>query len=253
MVERIKLEVITAEKRPDLLDEMSAVIDNAWPEFMMHDESANQYWKQLFQVFPKYQFAIIDTYSLSLAAVGNAVPLSWHGKWQALPNNGFDWAIKAGFEDLQAGREPTVLCGLSISVHKAYRGHGISRETTLAMLAMAKNNGFSTLVAPIRPNQKHLYPLTPMEDYLNWKDAEGMPFDPWLRTLIRLGGTIEKICPESIRVSGSVQEWEDWCGLALPAAGEYIVPDALVPLNVSGQNNLGVYIEPNVWMVYSLE
>jgi len=252
LAERIKLEVVTAERRPDLLDEMSDVIDNAWPEFMLHDANANQYWDQLYQLFPKYQFAIIDTYSLSLAAVGNAIPLSWHGKWQDLPEQGLDWAIEAGFQDMQAGREPTILCGLSISVHKAYRGHGISRETTLAMMKLAKNNGFSSLVAPIRPNQKHLYPLTSMQDYLNWKDPAGLPFDPWLRTLIRLGGTIEKPCSESIRVSGTVQEWQGWCGLVLPADGEYIVPEALVPLRVNSEKNLGEYIEPNVWIVYSL-
>ena len=49
-------------------------------------------------------------------------------------------------------------------------------------------------------------------------------------------------------ISGSVAEWEAWSGLAFPASGEYVVPGALVPVEVDREHDVATYVEPNVWM-----
>jgi len=72
-----------------------------------------------------------------------------------------------------------------------------------------------------------------------------------LRTHERLGAEIVKVAPESIRVSGTVAEWEEWTEMALPESGAYVVPGALVPIEIDRERDEGVYAEPNVWMVHS--
>ena len=51
-----------------------------------------------------------------------------------------------------------------------------------------------------------------------------------------------------MRISGSVAEWEDWTKLVFPESGTYVVPGALVPVEIDRERDEGVYVEPNVWM-----
>jgi hypothetical protein len=97
---------------------------------------------------------------------------------------------------------------------------------------------------------KHRYPLTPIERYLSWRRPDGTHLDPWLRTHERLGADIVKTAPESYVVTGTVAEWEEWTKMAFPDSGAYVVPDALVPIEVDLERDEGVYVEPNVWMVH---
>jgi hypothetical protein len=36
--------------------------------------------------------------------------------------------------------------------------------------------------------------------------------------------------------------------MAFPESGDYIVPGALVPVQIDRERDLGHYVEPNVWM-----
>jgi hypothetical protein len=71
-----------------------------------------------------------------------------------------------------------------------------------------------------------------------------------LRTHERLGADIVKVAPESMTVSGTVAEWEEWTEIALPESGGYVVPGALVPIVINRERDEGVYVEPNVSMVH---
>ena len=79
----------------------------------------------------------------------------------------------------------------------------------------------------------------------------GTHLDPWLRTHERLGADIVKVAPESVVVTASVAEWEEWTKMALPESGAYVVSGALVPIEIDRERDEGVYVEPNVWMVHS--
>jgi hypothetical protein len=77
-----------------------------------------------------------------------------------------------------------------------------------------------------------------------------MLLDPWLRTHERVGAEIAKVATESMRIPGTVTQWEEWTELAFPDSGSYVVPGALVPVEIDREEDQGLYLEPNVWMVH---
>jgi hypothetical protein len=89
-----------------------------------------------------------------------------------------------------------------------------------------------------------------MERYIAWRRPDGMLFDPWLRTHERLGADIVKVASESTTVTGTVAEWEEWTEMTFPESGTYVVSGALVPIEIDREQDEGVYVEPNVWMVH---
>ena len=51
-----------------------------------------------------------------------------------------------------------------------------------------------------------------------------------------------------MKVTGSIEEWEDWTGMRFPESGPYVVPGALHPVEIDLEREIGTYEEPNVWM-----
>ena len=130
------------------------------------------------------------------------------------------------------------------------RAQGLSSRMIRRMAEIGLDHGLDTLIAPVRATLKHQYPLVPMERYIEWRRPDGTHLDPWLRTHERLGARIAKVAPESMRIPGSVAEWEEWAGMAFPESGSYVVPGALVPVEIDRERDEGLYVEPNVWMVH---
>ena len=60
------------------------------------------------------------------------------------------------------------------------------------MRANARLHGLRRLIACVRPTLKDRYPLVPIERYLEWRRDDGLPFDPWIRLHVRLGGRIAR-------------------------------------------------------------
>jgi hypothetical protein len=173
------------------------------------------------------------------------VPLRWDGTLDDLPA-GIDGAIKRGFDEGGAN----VLCALVIMIPRTVRGGGVSAEALRAMVAIARSHGLRSLIAPVRPTWKERYPLTPIERYAAWRRADGLLFDPWLRTHERLGARVLRAEPESLRITGSVAEWEEWTGISFPEDGEYVFPGGLATLRVV--DGVGSYWEPNIWMEHAV-
>ena len=94
----------------------------------------------------------------------------------------------------------------------------------VALSLLAVEHGMASLVAPVRPTLKSLYPLTTIERYARWKRNDGSPFDPWLRVHWRLGAEQLRIAPNAATIIGTVSQWEEWTGMRLPESGAYIVP-----------------------------
>ena len=74
------------------------------------------------------------------------------------------------------------------------------------MRSLASEHDMHSLVAPVRPTLKSLYPLTPIERYARWKRADGSPFDPWLRVHWRLGAEQLRIAPKAATITGAVAD-----------------------------------------------
>ena len=104
------------------------------------------------------------------------------------------------------------------------------------------------LRAPVRPSFKDRYPLTPIERYIAWRRDDGLLFDPWLRAHERFGAELIGVAADSLVVECTVAELEEWTGLVFPESGRYVVPGALVPVEIDRERNCGIYREPNVWM-----
>jgi GNAT superfamily N-acetyltransferase len=151
--------------------------------------------------------------------------------------------MRQGFEHETADR----LCALAILVDPDEQGRGLSRLMLEHKRGLAFARGWD-LVAPVRPSLKHRYPLTPIERYVEWRRDDGTLFDPWLRAHERLGAQLLGIAEDSLLAEGTVAELEEWCGLAFPESGSYVVDGALVPVEIDRERDRGRYREPNVWM-----
>lgn len=137
---------------------------------------------------------MVDLKSEEGAAFGYSIPLFWNREADELPNKGWDWAEAI---------LPNVMIGLGVDVPEAYRGRGIGTFAIGAMKEIARRNSLNRLFLLVHPTMKTKHPQVSMERYVTWADESGMPFDPWLRTHIRLGGKILQVCSECITITGS--------------------------------------------------
>ncbi len=222
-----------------------------WDRFMLEDPLASRYWGRLFSDFPDCQFALFE--GDRLLAIGNCLPLDPECDTQALPGEGWDWALEKGFLDLEAGRAPRLLCALAVSILPEARGRGLSARMIRAMGEIGVRRGLPALIAPVRPSRKAECPRMPMEAYLRRVTDEGLSVDPWIRVHQRLGGRVLSVCGQSMRIPGSLENWREWTGLPFPPGEEEVlVPGALAPVRVDHARNEALYTEPNVWMLHDL-
>jgi hypothetical protein len=243
----VALTLVSHAERPEFLDRWYEVIREVWPEFMGHDATVNRYWNGMYEHHPDCQLYLIDQDTDALVGVGTTVPIIWDGTAEGLPG-GVDDVLFRAIRDRPAEYRPTTLCAMQAGILPGRRGGGLSTVIIRGMRDVAARLGLPDLIAPVRPNQKALYPLTPIERYAAWRREDGLPRDPWLRVHARLGAEIVRIAERSMTVAGTVAEWESWTGLAFPDSGEYVIPGALVPITVDRDADTGLYVEPNVWM-----
>jgi len=247
-----RFQIITPKYLEHYQDRADEIAVNSWHEFMLHDPIANENWHDLFDRFEEYQFAMLDTETNRMAAMGNSVPFFLDQPLDELPEGGWDWVFLKAIDDHKNGVTPNIQSAIQIAIHPDYQSQGLSAKMVKAMRAIAESKGFKNLVAPVRPSQKSKYPLISIDDYIKWTNDEGLPFDAWLRVHARAGAKIVKPCHEAMTIRGSRAEWEEWTELKFPQSGEYVIPGALNPIEMHVEQDKGVYIEPNVWMVHTL-
>lgn len=241
-------EITSLKERYDLFDEQDNICDSAWPEFMMQDPIGNKNWMDYIDGYKDHQLLIME--GDEILAILNTIPLEYKGELEDLPDDGWDWAMEKGVNDLKNGCKPNTLVGVQVVINPKHQGKGLSAIAVMEMAKLAKKQGYERLVIPVRPAIKHKYPLIPMEEYIKWENKDGYPFDNWLRVHVKAGGKIIKVCPTAMYIPGTTKEWEEWTGVNFPGSGEYIIPGALNPISVDTEKDLGVYIEPNVWVLH---
>ncbi len=246
------LHLLFPRDRPDYRELVSQVTSVVWPEFMHHDPIAIRLWDSLYQRFDDYQFALYDTDANAIAGLANSVPLSWNQDERDLPEEGLDWALQQSALDSAGGVPIHTLCGLQIVVAPAYQGKGLSRRLIDELLGLARRKDLVRVVVPVRPSLKERYPSTHMDAYIQWLNGDGLPFDPWLRTHVRAGGRMVKVCHRAMTITGRVLDWEGWTRMHFPTTGSYIVPGALIAVDVNIADDVGTYVEPNVWVTHGL-
>lgn len=70
-----------------------------WPEFMLHDPVADEHWHDLFDRVEEYQFALMDTETNRMAAMGNSLPFHWDQPLDELSEGGWDCVFLKAVED----------------------------------------------------------------------------------------------------------------------------------------------------------
>lgn len=242
--------VRTLAERRDFEPALEPLLAAGWPRFTLESPLDRAYWGRLMGEFADYQVVLLDDGDRLLGS-GHSVPFQWDGQPGGLPG-GWDEVFTKAIADHDAGRAPTAAAALGITMAADARGRGWSHLLVRALRDAAAAHGLADLVAPVRPSHKAAYPLTPIERYLAWTTPDGRPFDPWLRVHVGLGGEVLGICPESMVITGTVAEWEEWTGMRFPDSGAYVVPGALVPVAIDRGRDEGRYVEPNVWVRHQL-
>jgi len=246
----VQPEVIRYSERPELWAEL----DNSgvWPEYNMHGEDLNKYWARLYDDFPAWQFILYDRDDQLVLAEGHMIPVCWDGTDAGL-GPGIDATIAAGFGLRAAGGQPTAVSALAAEIPPRHRGRRLSRVILEAMAALAAEAGLAHVIAPVRPSHKDRYPTISIERYASWTRADGTPFDPWLRVHTEMGARIGPAIPRSLRIAGSVQEWEQWTEMSFPETGDYVFPDCLTTVHIDRELDTGRYWEPNVWVIHTVK
>jgi GNAT superfamily N-acetyltransferase len=246
-----RFQVITPA-HPRFRDLVRGLTKEVWPEFMLHERVANENWHELLDRFPDFQFALYDTQQDRTAGMGNSFPLRWDEELEDLPETGWDWAFQEAVANHRQGITPNIHCAIQIIVRPDYRGHGLSSPMVQAVRAVTKAQGLAHLIIPLRPSEKHRYPLISLDDYVTWKNEQGEAFDLWLRVHLREGARVIRVCHQAKTIRGSRLEWEQWTGMQFPQSGRYIINGALGPIEMNSERDEGVYVEPNVWIVHEV-
>jgi len=239
----VSFTVHTHAERPDLAERAAGLGDEFWPEYNRHGDVTNAYWHEMRTRFPALQFTLVDDETGELAAEGHTLAIPWDGTVEGLPA-GFDGIFEPGLSDAPK----TALCAMAAEVRPAYQGRGLAVRMLELMKQVAAREGLADLLAAIRPSLKDRYPLAPIAEYLHWTRDDGQAFDPWLRVHLCVGGEIMRAEPESLRITGTVAEWEHWTEMAFPVSGEYVFPDGLAPVSIDREADRGLYWEPNIWV-----
>ena len=240
------MQTATVAERPDLVEPAWERTRDTLPEYNSHGDVLDTYWGRLTEERPDFQFHLVGDQDEILARA-RSIPVRWDGTVEDLPD-GIDGAIARGFEEGGAN----VLCALLIMVPRDVQSLGVSAAGVEAMAAIARRHGFGSLIAPVRPSWKDRYPLVPIERYAAWRRPDGLLFDPWMRVHERLGAVVLKPEPLSLRITGTVAEWEEWTTMRFPESGDYWFPGGLATVSIDRDADRGRYWEPNVWMHHRL-
>jgi hypothetical protein len=220
-----------------------------WPEYNLHGDVLNRWWPHLDQELSAYQFVVYDEAHDTVVAEGHTGPLWWDGTDEHLPD-GIDAAIETIFTTTRAHQPVNTLCALAAETPRDGRSRGMATRLLTCMRALAERHDLVHMVAPVRPAWKNRYPITPIERYASWRRHDGQLLDPWMRVHERLGARVATPLSRSLRISGTVAEWESWTEMAFPDSGDYVFPEGLAPVHIDREHDSGLYWEPNVWMVH---
>ncbi|MBO0811559.1 MAG: N-acetyltransferase [Microlunatus sp.] len=239
------MRIVSMTERPELVPAVSK-LPNQWPTFMQQSPTAHRLYGPMLETFGELQLIMVE--GARPIAFLHAVPIAWDGP-EALPDRGWDAALEGAFR--LPGPTPAVSL-IEARIDPNRTGQGLSMMLLNAARERIRDLGYQHLVGPVRPNQKLTEPLTPMAEYAARVRPDGLPVDAWLRTHVRIGGKIIKVCPLSMIIPGTLDQWRGWTGLPFDRSGDIEVPGGVAPVHVSVEQDHAVYVEPNVWVHHPL-
>lgn len=250
MTKHLTYTFLTGKRQLDIYDQIIELRKEAVPNFI---RLSPDIFIKLYEIYPDFQICVLDKKTHELVGMATSIPICWEKPLSELSDEGVTWAFNTGISKQIDIKQANILCATGVIVSEKHRNKGISKMLLQRLKDIAASKKFTSLIVPVRPTLKSAYPLIPITEYVTWKDEKGLAFDPWLKIHSALGASILKICPRSNVIKASIKQWEKWTGLSFPGSGKYIIKNALAPLTIDHTNNLGIYIEPSVWMHYPIE
>lgn len=184
-------------------------------EYNLHGDVLNQWWGHLDEELGDFQFVLY-----------------------------VDSTSRLVFAQRRSGVMANTLCALAAETPRDGRRRGLAGQLLTAMRELAQRQGLTHLVAPVRPSWEERYPLTPIDTYIGWRRADGQLLDPWMRVHERLGARVATTLPRSMRITGTVSDWESWTGLDFPESGDYVFPEGLATVQIDTEADQGSYWDP---------
>lgn len=243
-------DIVTLQEQPALKEWVNEIHRQVWPPFLLQDPVSLRYWDRLLDEFAEYQLVLLE--KEKVIGVGHSVPIQWVGAAMEDLPDGWDAALERGFANKEASAHPTALVGLSLVVMPEHQGKNLSRMILSTLKDLAVRKELRDLIVPVRPTFKSRYPKMAMGDYLSKFMQNGLPFDPWVRTHVKLGAKFLTLAHRSMVVTGRVKDWEKWTGRTFKRSGKFVVEGGLVPVTIDRRKDLGTYEEPNIWVRYEL-
>ncbi len=239
----VTIERLDARPRTDA--ELAALSEGAWPAFISADKTVAAVWDRVRTEFAHLELAALD--GSALVATGWAAPVRWNGTCADLPA-GFTGTLVRALDNLDANATPNTLVICAAQIHPGLQRTGLAAQILNAFIDLSPGYGLDSVIVPLRPTLKHRYPLTPISAYTGWTRHDGQPLDPWLRTHLRMRATV--LCPIEVSqtMTGTVDEWQTWTGLALPESGTYVIDGGLATLTINTEKDQGIYQEPGIWV-----
>ena len=248
------MKVVSLLERPDLFDAAFG-IDYApgdGSEFMQGNMAAILVRAaRAVRIWPQHILAAIDDDERVVARAVSVPFCAAQADRDSFPDGGWDQIAIWAVEDALDGTVPDTVCALEIAVDPMLRGRGLSVAMLEALRDSVDRAGFQRFIAPARPPGKSERPNESIDDYLLGRRDDGSHADWWLRLHERVGGRIAGIARCSGTVQADLATWRRWTGLAFDVDAPTVVPGGLVPVLVSVEHDLGVYVEPNIWIDHS--
>jgi len=241
---------ISGKNQLPIFNKIITLRKKVWPDFIrLQDDIVFK----LYELYPDFQIGLLNNKTDELIGIVNTIPLIWTKPLSELSNDGVSWVINTGINEQYDVASANVLCAISITIADHHRNKGISKILLQYLKHIACYKKYISLIVPVRPTLKSLYPLISIDKYIQWTNNDGLIFDPWLRIHVALGAHILDVCNRSACITASIEQWEAWTGVPFPGDGAYVIKDALAPVYIVHQKNQGTYIEPNVWVSYPID
>lgn len=245
------LMIRTRAESPALARAAGVVEAAAWLSlgFLNFTRAHYAWYDRLLEDYADYQLCLVDRPSGYVVACANCVPFHYDADDDALPDAGWDWIVETAHRTRNYA--PNRLGGLAVSVPSVHRAGGLARLLIAAMKDLAAERGLAGPLIPVRPSRKAEHPFVGIDEYLQWTDEKGRPFDPWLRSHLACGGRIAGVARRSMTVEEPIGFWEAWTGQRFEETGSHAIAGGLVPLEIDKARGVGRYAEPNVWFSYN--
>ena len=136
------VQVVRYSDQPDLWTQIAGLTADVWPEYNTHGDELNRYWGQLYDVFPEYQFVLLDTEAGEVLAEGHTIPVAWDGTDAGL-GPGIDATVAGGFALRESGGQPTAVCALAAEIPPRNQGRRPSGVLLQGMAGLAREAGLA--------------------------------------------------------------------------------------------------------------